>query len=279
MPRELPRRRPRCGPSPAARRPDHRGRPGRRPPRHARRRPPAGPSPGRPGSATRTSRSHGNGGYDVGHYGLDLRYDPATRPLDGTAAILADRDPGAEPLRPRPARAEVTGPRSTVNGHRHAWQPRTGRSSSITPRRAAAQGRAVPRHGPLRRRTAGRSPTRTARSRAWCPPTTARSSPASRRARRPGSRPTTTRTDKATYDFTDHRAGRAAPRSPTAAAVAADHAAAGPPSDWREAEPMADLPGHGHRRASSRCKQYTAGRHPGVRRRRPARGGRGQAGH
>jgi aminopeptidase N len=31
----------------------------------------------------------GNGGYDVAHYGLKLRYDPATRQLDGTAAILA----------------------------------------------------------------------------------------------------------------------------------------------------------------------------------------------
>jgi len=29
----------------------------------------------------------GNGGYDVGHYGLDLAYEPATGRLDGTATI------------------------------------------------------------------------------------------------------------------------------------------------------------------------------------------------
>jgi hypothetical protein len=30
-----------------------------------------------------------NGGYDVGHYRLDLAYDPAARHLDGTAHIIA----------------------------------------------------------------------------------------------------------------------------------------------------------------------------------------------
>ena len=32
---------------------------------------------------------HGNGGYDVGHYGLDVRYDPSTDRLTGRAVITA----------------------------------------------------------------------------------------------------------------------------------------------------------------------------------------------
>lgn len=31
----------------------------------------------------------GNGGYDVGHYALDLRYDPGTGDLTGTAVVTA----------------------------------------------------------------------------------------------------------------------------------------------------------------------------------------------
>ena len=51
---------------------------------------PARPPPARPGPATRTSRWQGNGGYDVEvPTALDLAYTPATRRLDGTAAIAA----------------------------------------------------------------------------------------------------------------------------------------------------------------------------------------------
>ena len=49
----------------------------------------AGPSPGAPGAGDPYFPLQGNGGYDVRDYGLDLRYDPATRRLDGTAAIVA----------------------------------------------------------------------------------------------------------------------------------------------------------------------------------------------
>jgi hypothetical protein len=49
----------------------------------------AGPSPGAPGAGDPCFPPQGNGGYDVRTNGLDLRYDPATRRLDGTAAILA----------------------------------------------------------------------------------------------------------------------------------------------------------------------------------------------
>jgi hypothetical protein len=50
---------------------------------------PPGPSPGAPGAGDPYFPQQGNGGYDVHSYRLDLRYDPATRRLDGTAAIRA----------------------------------------------------------------------------------------------------------------------------------------------------------------------------------------------
>jgi uncharacterized membrane protein len=40
---------------------------------------PAGPTPGAPGAGDPYFPLQGNGGYDVRDYGLDLRYDPATR--------------------------------------------------------------------------------------------------------------------------------------------------------------------------------------------------------
>jgi aminopeptidase N len=47
------------------------------------------PSPGAPGIGDPYYPLDGNGGYDVGHYGLDLRYDPATDELTATATIEA----------------------------------------------------------------------------------------------------------------------------------------------------------------------------------------------
>jgi aminopeptidase N len=49
----------------------------------------APPSPGAPGLGDPFFPLGGNGGYDVGHYGLTLGYDPATRVLDGRAEISA----------------------------------------------------------------------------------------------------------------------------------------------------------------------------------------------
>ena len=45
--------------------------------------------PARPGSAIRTTRTRGNGGYDVAHYGLDLSYQPSSNRLTGVATITA----------------------------------------------------------------------------------------------------------------------------------------------------------------------------------------------
>ncbi len=49
----------------------------------------AEPAPGAPGIGDPYFPLDGNGGYDVQHYGLDLRYDPATDGLSGVATIMA----------------------------------------------------------------------------------------------------------------------------------------------------------------------------------------------
>src|SRR6185436_12233052 len=49
------------------------------------------PSPGAPGIGDRLFPTLGNGGYDVQHYDLDLRYETAapSQGIDGTATIVA----------------------------------------------------------------------------------------------------------------------------------------------------------------------------------------------
>src|SRR3954453_18574447 len=49
------------------------------------------PSPGAPGIGDRLYPTLGNGGYDVQHYDLDLRYatDAPSQPIDGTVTIIA----------------------------------------------------------------------------------------------------------------------------------------------------------------------------------------------
>ena len=46
-------------------------------------------SPGAPGIGDTYYPASGNGGYDVSHYDLRLKYQPATDLLEGTATILA----------------------------------------------------------------------------------------------------------------------------------------------------------------------------------------------
>ncbi|HEY9524137.1 MAG TPA: M1 family metallopeptidase [Thermopolyspora sp.] len=50
---------------------------------------PAKGTPGAAGIGDRDFPTDGNGGYDVGHYGLKLSYDPGTHKLGGTADITA----------------------------------------------------------------------------------------------------------------------------------------------------------------------------------------------
>src|SRR6185312_9543712 len=91
---------------------------------------PHGPSPGAPGAGDPYFPLQGNGGYDVRDYGLDLRYDPGTRRLDGTAAILAT---ATQALRGFTVRSV------TVNG-RHASFTRAGQELKITPARPLHKG-------------------------------------------------------------------------------------------------------------------------------------------
>ncbi|HEV7627012.1 MAG TPA: M1 family metallopeptidase [Streptomyces sp.] len=49
----------------------------------------AEPSPGAPGAGDSYYPSYGNGGYDVSHYDLRLKYQPKTDELAGTATLLA----------------------------------------------------------------------------------------------------------------------------------------------------------------------------------------------
>lgn len=49
----------------------------------------AGPSPGAPGAGDSYYPDYGNGGYDVSHYDLRLKYQPKTDELSGTTTVLA----------------------------------------------------------------------------------------------------------------------------------------------------------------------------------------------
>ncbi len=49
----------------------------------------AEPSPGAPGAGDPYYPAYGNGGYDVSHYDLNLKYQPKTDELKGTATLLA----------------------------------------------------------------------------------------------------------------------------------------------------------------------------------------------
>jgi len=99
--------------------------------------PGARPSPGAPGGGDPYYPQQGNGGYDVKSYGLDLRYTPASRRLDGTAAILATATQNLSrfdlDLRGLTVRS------ITVNGHRASFT-RAGQELAITPARALRRG-------------------------------------------------------------------------------------------------------------------------------------------
>ena len=49
----------------------------------------AAPTPGAPGAGDVYYPDYGNGGYDVSHYDIRLRYQPKTDLLTGTTTILA----------------------------------------------------------------------------------------------------------------------------------------------------------------------------------------------
>jgi aminopeptidase N len=96
---------------------------------------PAPARPGAPGAGDPYRPAAGNGGYDVQHYDLDVRYDPATGVLTGHAVVtaLATQRLSAYDL-------DLTGltvDAVTVDGVPARWQ-RTGQELVITPRRPIA---------------------------------------------------------------------------------------------------------------------------------------------
>ena len=60
--------------------------------------------PGAPGVGDPYFPLDGNGGYDVKHYRLDVRYDPSTDVLQGRATISGPSHPASVALQPGPRR-------------------------------------------------------------------------------------------------------------------------------------------------------------------------------
>jgi hypothetical protein len=94
-------------------------------------------TPGSPGLGDPFFPLAGNGGYDVAHYTLRLRYDPATRHLDGAATIraVATQDLSRFDLDLRGFRIS----RLSVNG-RAASFTRHGQELAVTPAKGLPAG-------------------------------------------------------------------------------------------------------------------------------------------
>ena len=88
------------------------------------------PQPGAPGIGDPYYPLDGNGGYDVDHYDLDLRYDPATDVLAGTASITAHATQDLSSLDLDLQGLEV---RSVVVDGREAVWSRQGQELVVTP--------------------------------------------------------------------------------------------------------------------------------------------------
>jgi aminopeptidase N len=97
----------------------------------------SGPTPGAPGIGDPYYPLDGNGGYDVESYDLDLRYDPATDVLSGTATIEAD---ATQSLSRFDLDLQGLDVRSVSVDHRPASWTRDGGELVITPARALRDG-------------------------------------------------------------------------------------------------------------------------------------------
>ena len=155
---------------------------------------------GAPGAGDPFFPNAGNGGYDVGHYSLDLDYDQPANRLDGKVKINARATQGLSSFN-LDLRDFLTVARVTVNGARASFT-HAGQELSITPAaqaqaRAAASWSASPT-GACR----SRSSTPTSRSRAGSPTRTDGAFVVNEPQGAPGWFPVNdTPRDKATYDF------------------------------------------------------------------------------
>ena len=97
-----------------------------------------GPSPGAPGLGDRLFPNLGNGGYDVQHYDVDLRYGArSTDPVAGTVNIIARATQSLSRFNLDFAGRSVGS--VSVNGQTAAWR-REGFELVITPRRPIGKG-------------------------------------------------------------------------------------------------------------------------------------------
>ena len=149
-------------------------------------------SPGAPGIGDPYYPAYGNGGYDVSHYDLRLKYQPATDELEGTATLAGHRHAGPVALQPglRAGRQRGAGQRREGGVH----DLRRARAGDH-PDDAAGQGR---RRSPSSCATAG-VPSVEAGVRLHQPGTAPRTAGSRRTSpRRPGggSRATTTRSTR-----------------------------------------------------------------------------------
>jgi aminopeptidase N len=80
----------------------------------------------------------GNGGYDVRHYGIDFSYDPATKRLDGTAAITATATQNLSRFDLDLQQLDVASVK--VDGKRAAFS-RNGQELVVTPKKGLSKNR------------------------------------------------------------------------------------------------------------------------------------------
>jgi aminopeptidase N len=97
------------------------------------------PSPGAPGIGDPYFPLDGNGGYDVEHYDLDLRYDPATDVLSGTATVEARATQALSSFHLDLQGLEVE--EVTVDGDAATWTRDGGQELVVTPGQALRDGR------------------------------------------------------------------------------------------------------------------------------------------
>jgi aminopeptidase N len=98
------------------------------------------PTPGAAGLGDRLAPGLGNGGYDVKHYNLDLRYATSapSQPLDGTVTIFARATQSLSRFNLDFAGLSVG--TVSVDGRRAAWS-REGEELVVTPKRALRRGK------------------------------------------------------------------------------------------------------------------------------------------
>jgi aminopeptidase N len=96
-------------------------------------------TPGAAGSGEPYFPDMGNGGYDVGHYDLDLAYVPATKKLTAKAVVHATATQNLSRL-DLDFQGPLTITKLTVNGRKAAWQRTGDQELVITPKHGLRRG-------------------------------------------------------------------------------------------------------------------------------------------